>query len=74
MTVWCWVRDLGTGHRYDLPLARLAALEAELAVQEIPGRRRTSVQPRPPKHFRRLDGRRTQYRPPRRLTTTGVKR
>jgi hypothetical protein len=69
VTVWCWVRDLSTGHRFDIPVSRLDQLEAAGAVEEIPGRRRTAHHPRKPKHFRRLDGRRAQYRPPRRLTT-----
>jgi hypothetical protein len=54
MTIWCWVRDTATGHRYDIPLDRLDALEARGAVVEIPGRRRDAIQPRRPKHFVRL--------------------
>lgn len=54
MTVWCWVTDLSTRHRYDVPLHRLAALEAAGAVREIPTRRRRSHNPRPAKHFRPL--------------------
>lgn len=56
MTVWCWVRDLHTGHRYDVPLSRLAGLEAAGAVREIPGRRRRAYVARRPKPLRRLGG------------------
>jgi hypothetical protein len=54
MTIWCWVRDTTTGHRYDIPLDRLDTLEARGAVVEIQGRRREATQPRRPKHFVRL--------------------
>jgi hypothetical protein len=58
VTVWCWVRDLSTGHRYDIPLQRLDHLEAIGAVREIPGRRRRAAAARMPKHFVGKDGRR----------------
>lgn len=63
MTIWCWVKDLATGHRYDVPLQRLDRLEEIGAVREIPGRRRRAAAPRPAKHFRHLDGRRGTPRP-----------
>lgn len=49
MTVWCWVKSLGTGHRFDIPIDRLDHLEAIGAVVEIPGRRRRAHSARPPK-------------------------
>jgi hypothetical protein len=51
MTIWCWVRDLRTGHHYDVPLGRLDHLEAVGAVREIPGRRRRAHAARHPKPF-----------------------
>ena len=59
MTVWCRVRDLSTGHHYDIPLTRLDVLVERGAVEEIPDRRRTAPTPRRPKHFVDLSGRRT---------------
>lgn len=58
MTIWCWVRDLRTGHHFDLALSALDLYEARGAVREIPGRRRRAVNPRPPKTFVDLSGRR----------------
>lgn len=54
MTLWCWVRDLSTGHRYDVPIGRLDYLEAIGAVEEIPGRRIRAANPRASKVHRPL--------------------
>lgn len=54
MTIWCWVRDLSTNHRYDVPIGRLDHLEAIGAVEEIPGRRIRAANPRRSKVFRPL--------------------
>jgi len=58
-TVWCWVRDLATGHRYDVALQTLDRLLAAGAVAEIPGRRIRAINPRPSKRFVDLAGRRS---------------
>jgi len=39
VTVWARVRDLQTGHQYDVPVGRLRILIGRGAVEEIPGRR-----------------------------------
>jgi len=57
VTVWCWVKSLATGHRFDIPLERLDHLEAIGAVQEIPGRRRRAHSARNPKPLIPLGGR-----------------
>lgn len=54
MTIWCRVRDLRTGHHYDVPLTRLDRLVAAGAVAEIQGRRIRAANPRPAKPHRRL--------------------
>lgn len=54
MTVWVRVRDLRTGHHYDVTLDRLDLLLARAAVEEIPGRRHFGHNPRPAKPRRRL--------------------
>jgi hypothetical protein len=59
VTVWCRVRDLSTGHHYDIPLSRLDLLVERGAVVELLGRRRVARTPRRPKHFVDLSGRRT---------------
>lgn len=59
MITWCRVRDLRTGHHYDIPLSRLTVLVDRGAVTELVGRRQTSRTPRRPKHFVDLSGRRT---------------
>jgi len=61
--IWCWVSDLATRHRYDIPLQRLDHLEAIDAVREIPGRRRVSAGPRPAKHYRDMRSLRPATRP-----------
>lgn len=66
MTVWCWVKDLATKHRFDIPIQRLDHLEAIGAVREIPGRRRRSANPRPAKPFRPLGERASHARSGRR--------
>lgn len=58
MTIWCWVADQTTGHRYDIPITALDRLEASGAVREIPGRRRMATAARRAKHFVDLSGRR----------------
>ena len=33
--IWCWVKSLRTGHRFDIPLSRLDVLEARGALSFI---------------------------------------
>jgi len=58
VTIWCWVRDLSTGHHFDVSLSALDHYEGIGAVREIPGRRIRAANPRRPKHFVDLSGRR----------------
>lgn len=55
--IYVRVRDLSTGHHYDIPLSHLAGHLAAGAVEELPGRRHEADAPRRPKHHVRLDGR-----------------